>query len=328
MKKLICLLLALIMCLSLATGCSKSEETIIIYTAAADYRIAHMTGLLEEKFPEYNFIVEYQSTSKIAAKLLAEGTATECDIIHDLAYLSLDSLNEKGLLADLSEFDSSVFTDDVLVSKNYLPEVRTSGAIILNTQVMQSRNLPEPKSYEDLLKPEYKGLISMPDPKSSGTGYMFVKALVNAWGEEKAMDYFKKLSANVLQFTSSGSAPVNALVQQEVAIGLGMTTSAVVKINEGQPLKILYFEEGAPYSTYGQTIVKGKDERESVKAVFKYLIEEYTAESCRLYAQEKIFKDIDFKADNFPESIPFADMNNDTLAEKERLLEVWTNKIG
>ena len=87
----------------------------------------------------------------------------------------------------------------------------------------------------------------MPNPKSSGTGYMFCKALVNEWGEDKALEYFDKLSENILSYTSSGSGPINALIMKEAAIGLGMTPQAVTKINEGQTeLKIKYFEEGSP----------------------------------------------------------------------------------
>ena len=84
---------------------------------------------------------------------------------------------------------------------------------------LEEKNLAVPTSYADLLKPEYKGLVSMPNPKSSGTGYMFLKSLVNAWGEEEAFAYFDQLAENILQFTSSGSGPVNALVQGEAAIG-------------------------------------------------------------------------------------------------------------
>ena len=57
-------------------------------------------------------------------------------------------------------------------------------------------------------------MISMPNPKSSGTGYMFCKALVNEWGEEKALEYFDKLSENILSYTSSGSGPINALIMK------------------------------------------------------------------------------------------------------------------
>ncbi len=324
MKKIISVLLcvAIAFCV-LATGCKSTTEQIIIYTCANDERIAHMTGMLQEKFPEYEFIVEYQSTSKLAAKLLAEGVNTDCDIVHDLSYLNMDALVEKDILADLSDYDTSVYVDGIVPSPYYLPEVRTGGAVIINTEVLKAKGLEKPTSYEDLLNPEYKGLISMPDPKSSGTGYMFLKCLVNAWGEEKAFDYFKKLSENILQFTSSGNGPVNALVQQEVAIGLGMITNAVTQINEGAPLEILFFEEGAPHSMYGQSIIKGKETRKAVKEVFDYIINEYNYVTCEEYAPEKIYKDKNFERENFPANVNYADMSGDTLEEKERLLSLW-----
>ena len=324
MKKLIALILVAAVCLSMFIGCAAKKEKIIIYSCANDRRIALMQKSLEEKFPNYEFIVEYQSTSKLAAKLLAEGTNTDCDIVHDLAYLNLDALNNAGILADMSGFDTSMFDDSVKVSDNYVIECRTGGAIIVNTDVLTAKGLAKPTCYEDLLKPEYKGLISMPDPKSSSTGYMFVKSLVNAWGDEKALDYFEKLSENVLQFTSSGNGPVNALVQQEVAIGLGMTGNAVTQLFENAPLEILYFEEGSPYNMYGQTIIKGKETRPAVKEVFEYLFKEYMIIDAEAFGAEKVWKDLDFSTEFHPKNVKYSDMSNDTLAEKERILALWS----
>ena len=59
-------------------------------------------------------------------------------------------------------------------------------------------------------------------------------------GEEKGFEYFDELSKNILQYTSSGSGPVNALVQGEVGIGLGMTFQAVNEINKGSNLTIKF----------------------------------------------------------------------------------------
>ena len=326
MKKIVALIMCVVICLSMMVGCKKDDNnTIIIYTCATDYRIDDMTEQLEAQFPEYKFVIEYQSTSKLAAKLLAEGTNTDCDIVHDLSYLNMETLARENILADLSSYDTSIYTDDVVASKYYLPELRTGGAIIVNTEVLAERNLAKPTSYEDLLKPEYKGLISMPDPKSSGTGYMFVKALVNAWGEEKAFDYFKKLSDNIQQFTSSGSGPVNALAQKEAAIGLGMVANAATQINEGVPLEIIFFEEGSPSTAYGMSMIDGKDERECVKKVFDYIVNTYNYRSCEKYAPEQIYKDKTFDVENFPKDIKYADMTGDTVEEKERLLSKWGN---
>lgn len=328
MKKKFFLILILIVVSSVLFGCSAAKDTVIIYTSTNDNVIAHMTQALTEKFPNYNIVIEYMSTSKHAAKLMAEGVNTECDIIHDLAYENMEQLNEKGILADLSSYDTSIYTEDAIVSTNFLPEIRCGGAIIVNTEVLAERGLECPTSYMDLLRPEYKDLISMPDPKATGSGYVFVKALANVWGDEAAIDYFDQLSENVLQFTSGSSGVTNALIQKEVGIGLTLISQAVIGINNGAPLEVIIPEEGSPYSMYGQAMVKGKEKKEAVIAVFDYLINEYNAEHCKLFYPEQIYTNQTFYVENYPQDIPYADMSNSTIAEKERLLEMWSGKIN
>ena len=230
-------------------------------------------------------------------------------------------------LADLSYFDFSIFVDDMNdSSKKYVGEVRNSGAIVLNTELLNEKGLSEPTSYEDLIKPEFKGLLSMPNPKSSGTGYMFLRNLTNAWGEDKAFVYFDKFAENIVQFTSSGSGPIKALVQKEAAVALGMTAQAVTMINEGAPLKIIFFEEGVPFSQYGHAMTKkaeSKETYETIKEVFDYLVKEVTPACDALYFPEQVFVDKVFTLPNYPTEIPYGDMSNNTTEEKTRLLGKW-----
>lgn len=324
LKKFVMILGVFVLGLQL-TGCGAGEEnkTILIYSSGEDYKIEYMQKRLDEQFPEYDIIVEYQSTGNHAAKLVSEGLETECDITHDLEYGYMEKLDGMGMLAELSAYDRSIYVNDVLQSDNYLPECRVGGAVILNVDVLEEKGLEKPKCYEDLLKPEYKGLISMPNPKSSGTGYLFLKGLVNAWGEDEAFAYFDRLTENILQYTSSGSGPVNALVQKEAAIGLGMTSQAVTQINEGVSLEIVFFEEGSPYTLYGQAIIKGKEERKEVKEVFDFMINTLNYECVEQFYPEKIYKDIDFILENYPENIIYSDMSQNGIEEKEHLLERW-----
>lgn len=317
------MLIALLSVLCINIGCGDAKEKVLIYSSAEDYRIEYMDERLQEEFPEYDITIEYMSTGNHAAKLLSEGKETECDITHDLEYGYMEQLDKKNVFADLSSYDTGIYVDDVVKSNNYLIEYRNGGAIIVNTNVLEEKGLEEPKSYEDLLKPEYKGLISMPSPKSSGTGYMFLKNLVNSWGEEQAFTYFEKLTENILQYTSSGSGPVNALAQEEVAIGLGMTGQAVVKINEGYPLKVIYFEEGSPYCLYGQSIIKGKEEKVAVIEVFDFMVNTLNYELVAKFFPEKIYKDKDYIIENYPTNIEYGDMSSNDIEEKERLLNKW-----
>ena len=192
--------------------------------------------------------------------------------------------------------------------------------------VVARQKLELPESYEDLLDPQYKDLISMPNPASSGTGYMFLLSLVNAWGEDRAFEYFDKLSENILSFTSSGSGPVNALTTGEAAIALGMTANAVTKINDdGANFKLLFFAEGSPYSMYAQGVIAGRETDEDVMRVFEYLSTTVNEGMLNYYYPEKIYKDLDVQLPNYPTDIKYADMSGNTPERKDALLAKWTH---
>lgn len=327
--KAICIILTLIAMLGCFCGCGGSaKEKIVIYTSTEDYKVDYFREKLEDRFPDYDIVIEYISTSNCAAKLLAENGSGECDIIWSIEYGYLQQLADAGLLANLdSQFDFTPFTDDMLISTYFVPESRNGGCIAINADLLKEKGLSVPTSYADLLKPEYKGLISMPDPASSGTGYMFYLSLVNAMGETEALNYFRTLSGNVLQFTSAGAGPVNALLQGEAAIGLAMTSHTVTQINEGANFEIVFFEEGAPYSLYGNAITSQSADNEAVAEVFNYLSTECTAEDNQLFYPEQIYKDMVFEVQNYPTNIKYADMTNDTLERKLDLIEKWNNTI-
>jgi iron(III) transport system substrate-binding protein len=324
MKKIIYLVSVLLL-LGLVFSCKKAENnSVIIYTSTEDFRTEHMQELLKEKFPNYDITIQTLSTGNHAAKLKAEGTETEADIILNLETGYMEGLQD--ILADLSSYNLSEFLPELVpASKRFLPWDKSSGAIVINRSKLEGSGLPVPASYQDLLKPIYKGLISMPNPKTSGTGYMFLVSLINAWGEDVAFAYFDSLAQNILQFTTSGSGPVNALIQGEVAIGLGMTLTAVNAINtRGVPLELFYFAEGAPNITTSFGIIKGKETRPVVKEVFEFTMTKLLKDDKELYCPEAIFKNQQVNIPNYPRNIPYSKMDGVyDLSLKERLMEKW-----
>jgi iron(III) transport system substrate-binding protein len=283
-----------------------------------------MHHLLRDRFPDYNITIQVLSTGNHAAKLRAEGTRTEADIVLNLETGHLQGLQD--ILADLSVFDLSEFLPELVPSsKRFLPWDKSSGAIIVDRTRLASLGLPVPASYQDLLNPIYRGLISMPSPRTSGTGYMFLVSLVNAWGEEAAFAYFDGLAQNILQFTTSGSGPVNALIQGEVAIALGMTLTAINAINNrGVPLELFFFEEGAPNITTGFGIIRGRETKPIVKEVFEFIMTKVVRDDKELFCPEPIMVNQTNNIPNYPRIIPYANMDGVyDLDLKERLLARW-----
>ena len=325
-KKIAAVAMAAVICLGLLTSCAGSSDvadnSIVIWTSGEDYKNQYYLDELEKKFPDYDFTMEYMNSSTIAAKVLEEGENCSCDIILSEEYGYLYKCED--YLAELTDFDFSVFLDDIVPANHkFTPEVKNGGCVIFNSAVLELNGVEKPTSYQDLLDPKYEGLISMPSPASSGTGYMFLRQLTNEWGEDEAFKYFEDFSKNVLQYTSSGSGPVNALVQGEVAVGLGMTAQAVTAINDGADLKILFFEEGSPYSLYGYAIPKGKETRKAVVDVFNFFYTTLVMEDKELYYPEQVFVGQVNSIENYPTDIPYADMSGNTTEEKTRLMENW-----
>lgn len=310
-----------------ASNSGGRKKAINIYSAGEDYRNENVRKMLNEKFPEYDISVVDIDTGAFAAKVAAEGKDSDIDIIFELETTYVEKC--KDSLAVLDDVDFSPYVDDLVpADKKYVPELMLSGSTIINKELLNEKGVPVPTSYDDLLKPEYKGLISMPSPKSSGTGYIFLLNLVNERGEDAAFEYFDKLAENISGqgFTTSGSGPVKALIQGEAAIGLGITYQAAEEIDKGAKLTITYFKEGAPYTTYSSAVIAGKEKDEDIMKVFKYLVNEVSLEDKRLYSPEKVFKTQETTMKSFPQNISYGNMNGISDIElKERLLDKWNH---
>jgi thiamine transport system substrate-binding protein len=72
------------------------------------------------------------------------------------------------------------------------------GDVCINydTQYFAGKKLPLPQSLEDLVKPEYKGLLVVENPATSSPGLAFLLATVEHFGVDKYLDYWKSLRAN------------------------------------------------------------------------------------------------------------------------------------
>lgn len=326
LKKLLGLLLAAILCLGIFSGCG-AKKKITIYTVAEQRCMDLVQTMLEEQFPEYDIQQTYIGTGNLEAKLAAEGTKTDADIVLELESAYMTGFPE--LFATLDTLNYDIYTPDIVPeNRKYAPTMRMSDAVVIDPAALQEKNIPIPTSYEDLLKPEYKGLISMPNPKSSDTAYLFLLNLVNAWGEDAAFEYFDKLADNLngQGFTTSGSGPIQALVTREAAIAFGMTFQAVQAINEGNPFQILFFSEGAPYTTYGNAIIEGKQKDQDVMKVFEYICSVIDPQKNERYAPEPLYNGKEITVENFPKNIPYGDMTGiDDITVKERLLDKWNH---
>ena len=313
--------------LLITTGCSKKDGQVVIYTSMEENRNKALKEQLAERFPDKDIIVQYLSTGNSAAKIKNEGTNVEADIVLDLETAHMANLEEN--FADLSSFDTSIYLDGVNKSNRYLTWTKYTMALIIDKNYFDKHNLSVPKTYDDLLKSEYRNLIAIPDPKTSGTGYAFYLNVVNIMGEDNAIEYFKKLKNNLREFTTSGSGPTNLLKQGEIAIAMGMTSQGVEAINEGYNFKIVSLKTGAPYNTTSFGIIKGRENKENVREVFEWLMNDFGKYDKEYFLPDKILKNQEVKVKNYPTNLKDAKMDGiDSVSVKQDLISKWEKVNG
>lgn len=303
----------------------EGKENIVVCASSEQFRNDELQRQLNKEFPQYNITVMYMPTGKAASKIYAEGKNSEVDILVGMETGYLGKIKDN--LENIEGISRIEYLEGLKPEDNdnlWVTWERQAGAIVINPNVLEKHGLEAPKSYEDLLKPEYKGLVAMPDPKSSGTGYFFYKSWVNEMGDEKALEYVDSLYENLKQLTESGSGPIKMLKQGEAGIGLGLTFQAVNEINAGQPFEIIFAEEGSPYSLTGTAMIKGHKEKEGVLEVFDYIANEFFVYDKNEFSPEAVYEGQENKVENYPQNIKYADMDGiQEMKEKERLLALW-----
>lgn len=317
----------LLMCLLVLTGCGNTKkEKVVVYSCMEEDRTQSLKELLKNEFDDIEVVIQTMSTGNTAAKIKTEGKNVEADIVIDLETSHMENLKDN--FADLSDFDDSIYDENVNDSNKYFAWSKYTINLFIDNKYFEKNKLTVPKTYDDLLKKEYKNLIAMPDPKTSGTGYAFFLNAVNIMGEDKAVEYFKKLKNNLREFTASGSGPTNLLKQGEIAIAMGMTSQGVSAINEGYDFSIVELETGALYNTTSCGIIDGKENNENVKKVFNFLISKGITNDSENFLPEGILKDKTNNIKNYPVSKKNADMSGITdISTKNRLIELW-NKVN
>ncbi|MEJ8854460.1 ABC transporter substrate-binding protein [Variovorax robiniae] len=141
-----------------------------------------------------------------------------------------------------------------------------------NTELIKKKKLDIPRSWADLLKPEYKGDIQVANPASSGTAYTMIATLVQLMGEEKAFDYLKALHKNVGQYTRTGVGPIKAVARGETAVSISFIHDAPQERMAGFPVETVTPSEGTGAEIGSMSIVKGARNLAEAKKFYEWAL--------------------------------------------------------
>ena len=167
------------------------------------------------------------------------------------------------------------------VGGTYIPLYAGAIGFVVNEDALGGK--PLPLSWEDLTDPQYKGLIAMPDPNSSGTAYTIIATLVQIFGEDRAFEILEGIHRNIAQYTSSGAAPGQLAGRGEVAIAIQFMHDGVKFALQGFPLTVYAPSEGTGYEIGGLSLIKGAPNRDEAIQFIEWAL---TPEAQMIAAQQ------------------------------------------
>lgn len=175
---------------------------------------------------------------------------------------------------ELKNVDSNYYAPDF----TWLGESPLPMVIMYNTDLVSEENAP--KSWEDLLKPEFKGKIAMADPAKSGSAYTIMATMVEAYGKDtEGWDFIQKFYDNLDgKIVTSSSGVYKGVGDGEYAVGLTLEKEAIKYVLNGAPTKIVYPAEGTSAVPDGLAIVKDAKNMENAKKFVDFALSKETQE--------------------------------------------------
>lgn len=103
--------------------------------------------------------------------------------------------------------------------------------IFYNKKLLKLEKLPVPRQWADLARPEYYNLVSVTDPRRSGSMSQMVEIIMHSVGWNEGWHLLAGLAANTTRFTHSSSDPIKAVVAGDAAAALAIDFYAYSRIS-------------------------------------------------------------------------------------------------
>ncbi len=286
MKKLFSVFLVLAMLLSVAAFASaegidpalieaaKEDGELVVYGSCEEPYLIAACQHFEEL---YGIKVSYQrlSTGEVQTKIANEKGNPSADVWFGGTNDPYNESAKQGLLMAYDAVNASH-----LVNQNYKdPEGYWYGiykgilGFMVNNEELTRLGLEAPKTWDDLLKDEYKGLIWLSNPNTAGTAKLVINTLVQIKGEEEAMKYLVELDKNIAQYTKSGSGPSKKVGVGECVIAIGFLHDGVYQILQGYDnIGLIIPADGTAYEIGSTAIFEGCEHESAAKLWIEYAL--------------------------------------------------------
>jgi iron(III) transport system substrate-binding protein len=319
---------------ALLAGSAPAKTTLTVYTALEAEELEPLRKAFVAEYPDLDIAWVRDSTGIITAKILAEIDAgnPKADIFLGTSATSLLVVDSKGMLLPYAPKGLDRLDARFRDSRNpphWVGIDAYAAVICYNTIEAKKLNLPKPSSWQDLLDPVYKNYLVMPNPNSSGTGFLTVSSWLQMMGEEGAWKFMDSIHQNMERYTHSGSKPCRLAAAGEVPIGISFAFRGAKLKQKGAPLDLVVPTEGVGWEVEASGILKTSKKIEAAKKLMDWHISPAAMKVYNEFLPILAIPEIAEPVEHFPPNTLEKMIDNDfgwAADNRKRILGEWQKR--
>jgi iron(III) transport system substrate-binding protein len=210
---------------------ARQEGSVVLYTSLAPTESKPLAEAFEKK---YGVKVELWRalSDKVVQRVVTEGQAhrNSVDVVETNGP-EMEMIAREKLLAEVhSPYLADLPPHAIPAHRAWYPDRLNFFVVGYNTAKVQRSEIPA--TYEGFLDPKWKGRIGL-----EATDAEWMATLVKTWGEDKGMDYFRRLAAMRPDVRKGHVLLAELVAAGEVPVGLTMYNSNIVSLKrKGAPI--------------------------------------------------------------------------------------------
>ena len=253
---------------------AKADGTLTVYGSCEEEYLAAACKNFEKL---YGIKTVYQrlSTSEVYTKIKEENGKPSGDVWFGGTTDPYNEAVSDGLLEEYDAINASHLLKETYKDpgNHWFGIYKGILGFMVNNEELERLKIDAPKTWDDLTKPEYKGLIMLSNPNTAGTAKLVINTMVQMKGHDEAMEYFKKLDQNIAQYTKSGSGPSKMVGPGECVIGVGFLHDGIYQILQGYDnIGLIVPEDGTSFEIGATAIFKGAAHPNAAKLWIEYAL--------------------------------------------------------
>jgi len=321
--------------LLLPTPAAAQQRTrLLVYTAFDPSYLEPLKRAAEAAIPTIEIAWHQDSPGMIAARVIAERSRPQADLVWGVSAFSLVALDARALLDPhdpVGIFGLRPAFRNTQQPMTWQGITGYASVLCINPAVLAAKSLPRPTTWRQLANPIYRGHVAMANPTSSSAGFVAIAGWVSGMTEGRAWDFMQRLHTNIDAYSSQGTAPCDAVARGEVPLGISFDLHAAALRSKGAPIEIIVPSDGVGFDAEGVAVLRSTANRSSAIALMNFAMSKAAMEVYARWYGLLAMPNIPTEVPGYPEAVLENLVQQDiriVALRRDPMLKDWNDRFG